>query len=241
MTPHLSPLVVDELAAGLPGERQAQEHLQACAECRQAVEAATQRARALLATPEAQRRLEVLLAGAPGQTRKTASRSRLRWLMAAAIPLAAALVLFVLPTSPPERVKGAATIELLDATGAAVSTVHAGQTVRLAAGHAGHPFGVVLAVEADGHVTQLWPTSGPDTAAVGGGARVVLLERVEVTPGSFTLHAFFTDAPAPVRTFADELRALVDAAKAARTSPLEVRPTAPGATARATQRIEVAP
>lgn len=247
---HLSELALDEAAAGDTLDAAAKDHLASCEPCRSAVEARRAASAALLATPEAQRRLAAVAGPASGAAPRgseaasaTPMEGALRWLLIASLPLAAVLTLFVLPHGggSATRVKGAATVELVDQHGEPTFTPKPGDVVSLTVGTGGHGYGTVMAVDENGAVTQIWPENKDSTAPIADGARVTLLRGVEITPGSFVLHAFFTDEPTPVRPFAEELLGLAQLSKQVREPVMEVRARAPGAQAQAVQRIEVAP
>lgn len=197
MSDHVSQLVLDEAAAGLPVDPEAQVHLDTCDTCHAALEAAKATRERITAMPGAQRTLNALLAKteAPAPAPKKPAP---RWLTIAAValPLAAGLALFVFaPVTPSTdtRLKGAPTVELLDAQGRAVTRAKVGDTLKLAVGGAGLGYAVVLAVDGQG-VTTLWPKDGGELGGVAPGARVTL-DAFTVTPGNVRLIALFSKEP----------------------------------------------
>ena len=156
-----------------------------------------------------------------------------------ALPLAAALaVLFLLPRTDEPRLKGVATVELLSATGRPLNKAAPGERVSLAVGGAGHTHAVVFSIDAAGELVQVWP-AGPQTSAIPPGARAKLEPPLEVTPGSVSLIAFFTDGALPVAPLSEALERQLASEVQAGHSPLDVAPP-PGLVA-ARVRLEVAP
>lgn len=230
MAEHLSALALDELAAG--GEPAgARAHLDGCGECRERLEALKAMNLRLLAKPEARRALDAV------RPREEAAPSRARRWALLALPLAAALAVFLLvPREAPEdRLKGAATVELLDEAGAVVHAARPGQRVTVAVGAAGRSHAAVFAVEAGGAVSVLWPR-GETFGPVARGARVRLEPPFEVTPGAVTLHAFFADSALPLEAAAGALR---EAVRAGGGAPLAVATPAGAWAATASARLEV--
>lgn len=239
MSEHLSPLALDELAVGDPNET-AKAHLDGCAACRlelDAVRAAALQVRAMPAFEQTFAALDTerpVVAPLPKKTRRL-------WpaLVAVAVPLAAALVFLVL--SPPDddtRLKGAPTVELL-LKDRPVTTAQPGDTVTLAVGGAGKTHALVLAIDASGAVSRLWPQE-PQSAPIAAGARVPLSPSFDVTPGSLMLVGFFTDASQPSAPVLAAVEAQVAIARAAGRTPFQLElPTTFGRTARVT--LEVAP
>lgn len=177
MSEHLSPLQLDELAAGLAP---APPHLAECPACTDRLAKLQAQNAAFLARPEAKAQLEGL---APAPPR----RSVVRWLALAA-PLAAGLALFLAwPEQPREdRLKGSPTVVLLDEQGVVVTRAKVGQKLTLAVGGAGFPRVLVYAVDAQGARTQLY------AGELAAGARVPLMQ-LEVTPGTVDVFAEFKD------------------------------------------------
>lgn len=228
MADHLSALVLDELAAG-GAAPEARAHLDACPECRRRLEALKALNLRLLARPEARRALDAVLPP------KSAAPRATRWWALIAVPLAAALaaVLLVPRQVPEERLKGVATVELLDQAGQVVPAASAGQRVTVAVGAAGHSHAAVLAVDAVGAVSVLWPR-GDAFGPVARGARVRLEPPFDVTPGAVTLHAFFADSALPLEAAAAALREAVKSGP-----PLAAKAPAGPWAATASARLEV--
>lgn len=198
MSDHVSPLVLDEAAAGLPLDPEAQVHLDTCDTCHAALEAATAARAKVAAMPGAQRTLDALLAKTEAPASAPPKKAAPRWLTIAAValPLAAGLALFVFsPVTPSSetRLKGAPTVELLDAQGRTVTRAKVGDTLTLAVGGAGLGYAVVLAVDGQG-VTTLWPKEGGELGGIAPGARVTL-DAFTVTPGNVRLIALFSKEP----------------------------------------------
>ena len=120
-----------------------------------------------------------------------------------------------------------------------MTTARPGDTVTLAVGGAGKSHVLVLAVDASGAVSRLWPQE-PQSAPIGAGARVSLSPSFDVTPGSLMLVGFFTDASQPAAPVLSAVEAQVAIARAAGRSPFQLElPTTFGRTAHVT--LEVAP
>ncbi len=173
---HLSALALDEAAAGLPLQPDDGAHLDSCAECRNERDARVSTNRALLASRPAALTLDAL----------TPKRSPWRIALAVAVPLAAALLLFLLPqpTSTGSRLKGGFALELLDRTGKPVHTAHPHDGLDLAVGGAGAPRVAVFAIDAQHAVTPLY---------VGDlhGKALEKVAHLDVTPGNVTVLAVF--------------------------------------------------
>lgn len=221
MSEHLSALSLDELASGVGAQPGAAEHVAACADCAAKLGALKASRDTLLASGDAARRLEAVLA----KTAAPAPRPRLKLVHVAAIalPLAAGLALLIaapVKTNDDARLKGAVTVELDDEAGRAVNVATPGQKLTLAVGAAGLPYGAVFAVDAQGAVTVLWPR-GETMGAVDKGARVALAT-LEVTPGDVAVVAVFSKTARPVRELERQLGALATELKASGKSPLDV-------------------
>ncbi|MGV3624441.1 MAG: hypothetical protein ACO1OB_26720, partial [Archangium sp.] len=176
MTEHLSSLQLDEIAAGLVAKP---EHLTSCAECSSKLATLEKQNAAFLAMPRAQ---------AQRADFAKPKRRAVLWL----VPLAAAIAIgvFVQRDDSSERLKGSASIVLLDARGEVVTDATVGQKLTLAVGGAGARSVKVVDAASGEEIF-----AGPITA----GARVPLTE-LEVTPGDVTLRADFDDgASAQVR------------------------------------------
>lgn len=185
MSTHLSSLELDEASAGLPLDAARSEHLSTCAECEQKLSSLRQANAALLASPRAQSTLRTLQP-------KPAPRRWVAMVVAGGLAAAAAAVFLVTPRTSIEdgRLKGAATVQLLDASGNPVSRAQPGDSVTLAVGGAGHTRVVVEAREAGQPWTPLWPSGGA-SGELQPGAQV-RLSTFTVTPGSMELRATFS-------------------------------------------------
>jgi hypothetical protein len=181
---HLSALALDEVAAGLALQDDDRLHLETCAECRAKRDALVSSNRALLSSRPAALTFEAL----------TPKRSPWRLALAVAVPLAAALALFLLPqpTSTDSRLKGGFTLELLDRTGKPVHTAHPGAGLDLAVGGAGAPRVAVFAIDAHRIVTPLF---------VGDlhGKALEKVAHLDVTPGDVTVLAVFSSPTASAK------------------------------------------
>jgi hypothetical protein len=203
MAQHLSALELDELAAGLAPPPP---HLEGCASCRARVEELRAGDRALLARPEAQRRLAALTAGVVGAEAPSPRRWRRLALLAAS--LAAGLALFLVWPGPPDdgvRLKGAPAVLLLDAADQSVTRASPGETLTLAVGTGGYTHGAVFALDADGRAERLWPREGDTYGPLPAGARVRLRE-LRVTPGDVTVRAVFANEARALLAAPDEVR-----------------------------------
>ncbi len=175
MSDHLSALALDELAAGLTPDEPA--HLATCAPCRDRLAALRAANATFLAQPKAKAQLDRL-----------APPRRLPWGRLVALPLAAALALFVLWPRPPtgDLIKGAPTVVLLDAAGNVVKEAKPGQRLDLAVGAPGFHRVTVYATGPDGKREQLY------SGAIGDAARTTVMQ-LEVTPGDVEVTAEFED------------------------------------------------
>jgi len=240
MVDHLSDLALDELAAGLREGASATAHVDTCVRCRDRL-AEFQRAHA-----DARRapRFETTFARIEATATK---RKRGRWSLFAALPVAAAamlaLVMFARPDAPTVRLKGAAELVVLRASGTErIESATPGEQVQLAVGAAGHPYAVVLAVEETGEVSVLWPQGADTSARVPPGAEVKLSPTFEVTEGSITLHALFSEEPLAISPEQQALRQAIAEAMASGRSPLEVTaPKRKGVEAVARRMLRVEP
>ncbi len=185
MTTHVSQLVLDELAADLPVPPEAKAHVESCSEC----------GARLAAIAAARADAEKSFGYSRVKARLTAERpSRWRELMPFIVPVVAGLLFFVIvtidwrPSPETERLKGAAFVELVQ-NGNVVTEVAPGSRLSLKVGTAGKRYALVLTVDPDRHIEELWSGELPP------GAIVTLPKEVEVTPGSVAVHAFLGDAP----------------------------------------------
>lgn len=174
MSEHLSSLQLDEVAAGLAP---APEHLTGCAECAAKLSALKTQNAAFLALPRAQAQLKSMAIEKP-------QRRAMLWL----VPLAAAIAIgvFVQRDDASERLKGRASIVLLDSKNEPVTEASVGQKLTLAVGGAGAKSVKVVEVETGETIFS---------GAIAQGARVPLMQ-LEVTPGDVTLRAEFDDGAA---------------------------------------------
>ncbi len=200
MPRHLSPLELDEIAAGLAPPPT---HLEACAACRARLDELTLASTELLGRPEAKRQL-ALLGAAPRSAPAKTSRRRLVLLAA---PLAAGVALFLAwPRDAGDaRLKGAPAVMLLDEADRSVTEARPGQRLTVAVGSGGYSHGAVLAIDDDGKVETLWPRDGRVYEALAPGARSRLIELV-VTPGDVTVKAVFANEARPVSEEGDQAR-----------------------------------
>lgn len=181
---HVSQLVLDELAAELATPPEAKAHVDGCAECT-----------ARLAALKAARTAAAQTFGySRTKARVTAERPpRWRELMPFIVPVAAAIVFFAVvaidwrPDPETERLKGAAFVEFVQG-GKAVTEVQPGSRLALKVGAAGKHYALVLAVDQERRIEELWSGKLP------AGAVVTLPKELEVTPGSVAVHAFLGDA-----------------------------------------------
>ncbi len=181
---HLSALVVDEAAAGLALPDEARAHLENCPPCRERVAAVAEANRAFLASGASHRHLEALLP------------KRSPWVVvtAIAVPLAAALALFLVPHPSDEtRLKGGRSLELLDRSGRVVHSAKPGEALDLAVGGGGASSVAVYAIDQAGTVSALY--SGPLH-----GKALEKVAHLTVTPGSVSVLAVFGDSPVDRQT-----------------------------------------
>jgi hypothetical protein len=227
MSAHVSQLVLDELASGLPAPGGSKEHVELCPEC-------SGRLQATLRTRDASKGS---FGWARTMARVTAERPpRWRELLPFIVPVLAAVLFFVVASldwrpKATERLKGGASVEFVNG-GKQVTQAKPGDRLSLEIGAAGHSYALVLAVDKDRHVEVLWEGKLPP------GAIVTLPAQVEVTPGPVTVHAFLSNAPL-------EARVVVPAMENAMTEyggwPLEAPPPRLPGTTSATQRLYVTP
>lgn len=241
MSEHLSALALDEAAAGEALAAEAKQHLEGCAACARKVQTRKEQGAALVASAEGRRRLEAVSAALEPKASSGPApvHPLVRLAFVASLPLAAALTLFLLSPRTVERLKGGASVELIDSTGKTVTRVVVGQRLELAAGPAGRSFAVVFTVGESGAVTQVWPDDRRQADPVPPGARAILIPSMEVTPGSFTVHACFADEPVSAEPVAQALREAAERATRAGRSPLDAVAT-PDDVVCAHQRVEVA-
>lgn len=187
MSAHVSALVLDELASELPVAAESKAHVEGCSQC----------GARLAAIKQARAESQKAFGYSRVKARVSAERPpRWRELMPFILPVAAALLFFLVVSidfgggkTDTERLKGGASIGLVEASGKKVTEVKPGARLRIEVGAAGNTHALVLAVDKDRNIEELF--SGPLPA----GAFVTLPKEVEVTPGSVTVHAFLSAAP----------------------------------------------
>ncbi len=195
MAEHLSALELDLVLTRGALDPARQAHLDACAACRERAGREQSAAEAARSLPGHDAVLARLTAKAePAGAKVLPWRKRAPVLFAAALAVAASIVFFLSPPKEEEsRLKGPVSIELIGAAGEPVTHAKVGDRVELAVGAAGKPWALVLAVDDRGNVEPLWPPGGGSGPAPKG-ARATLMS-LEVTAGSVTLVALFTDQP----------------------------------------------
>lgn len=245
MSEHLSPIELEEAAAGLP--MVAGVHLDGCAECKAKVAELVALSDGLRVQVQFKARLASVLQQAaekpiarmdPETGELTISKKNApadaaapsnvvplwKYLMPA-LALAASVLAFVFWPQPRAgddvRLKGAATLRVVGVDGREIEKARPGQTVELAVGAAGHPQGLVVAVDASGQIDVLWPRGATLSAKVPPGAGAHLEPAFEVTPGSMKLFAFFAAGPFDANLAQARVQAAVDKAKAEGKSPLQ--------------------
>lgn len=182
-TDHLSPLELDEQAAGAAPAA----HLSSCAACAEKVAARRRSAAEFLLRPESK-----AMAAAVVERHAAPETTRIPRVVLLFGPLAAALLIFFAwpkpATEPGDRIKGSAAVFLLNETGTPVTSARPGQEL-------------VLAVRVPGaanervkvQVTSVEPDGGRE-ALYGGTVQANERERLmklEVTPGDVRLEAEF--------------------------------------------------
>lgn len=264
MSEHLSPLELEEAAAGLPTVTQA--HLDGCAACKAKVQELQAASDGVRVSPQFKARLESVLQQAaekpiarvdpetgeltiskknpPNESAPARGLPTWQWLLPT-LALAASLIAFVYwpqPAAPTDelRLKGATMLRVTSVDGREIEKARAGELVELAVGAAGFSQGLVLAADASGTVEVLWPPNATLSGRVPAGAGAHLQPAFEVTPGSLKLFAFFADGPFDVAGAKARVDAAVQAARAAGKSPLqaEVPSTAQGSVATVLLQVE---
>lgn len=240
MAEHLSKLVLDEIAAGLSSDAAALAHSADCAECRERlkqhldartqVEGAAQFERVFaklkvhLNTPST---IEISVPAQPVLTKP--KRRRWGFVVAPAFAVAAALLVFLVSRPKDDanatRLKGGVSVRVLHAPdGAAMTSARPGEHVVLAVSKANQPFGLVMAVDASGDITQVWPSRAPVSAQLPAGPEARLTPGFEVTPGTVVLHAFLSQEPLKVETARALLEREVANARTSGKMPLDAEP-----------------
>ncbi len=194
MAEHLSSLELDIAVTGaLDGARRT--HLDGCADCRQRLERERTATEAVKALPGHDATLSRLAQKTQPQAKVLPFRGRAPLLVAAALAVAAAVVLLVAPPKDEEnRIKGAASVELIGAGDTPVTSAKVGDAVQLAVGAAGESYALVLSVDEHGTIEPLWPAGAAQSGPAPKGARAVL-QSMEVTAGNVTLVAVFSPQP----------------------------------------------
>jgi hypothetical protein len=241
---HLSPVELEEAAAGLPMVAGA--HLEGCAQCKARVDELVALSDGLRVQVQFKARLASVLQQAAekpiarmdpetGELTISQKKAQEEAGRSAAVPLwkylmpalaLAASVLAFIFWPPPQagddlRLKGAATLRVVGVDGRDIEKAKPGQTVELAVGAAGHPQGLVVAVDASGEIDVLWPRGATLSSKVPAGAGAHLEPAFEVTPGSMKLFAFFASGPFDANVAQARVQAAVDKAKAEGKSPLQ--------------------
>ncbi|MBS2031354.1 MAG: hypothetical protein JST54_25870 [Deltaproteobacteria bacterium] len=233
MEPHLSDLALDRLALG--GATTAGGHLATCDACRGRLESFMGARLQLLSQPRYLELRDALTKLPPPRPRWPA--------IAFGVALAASMLVAVWGVTrraDDTRLKGGLGLQIALDSGTQPSAFRAGETVALHLSAAGHAYALVMGVDGQGNVQQLWPpraaASGP--APHGDGAR--LDPSFRVTPGDMQLWSFFSDSPI---SSADAARAMVAAVDRTRTlgaSALDAIPEPiPGEAGRAQARLRV--
>ena len=191
MVDHLSPLVFDTVAAGLPYADTARVHLESCDTCRSRLGAVKiERASTMMSARFASGLQRV----APPPVRRMP-----RWTTpVVGLALAASLVAIVgyrfsTPASDGTLLKGAVSVELLKDGTTPVTQARVGDKLVLAVGGAGYSQVAVFAVSEKGEASVLF-----GWAPVAAGARVPVGKGFEVTPGSSAVFACFDNQPEAV-------------------------------------------
>ncbi len=225
MADHLSALVLDELASGLPASGEAKAHAQACPQCQLRLEGLRAARQAAKGAPQFER-VWAKVRHAPPEPERT---SRWGWMAAplGAMALAMLLVLVVPGGEPPNesRLKGTSSFRVLSAQGGQpISRANPGDRVVLAVGSAGHPYGLVLGVDESGAVSLVWPMGTFESGQVPSGPEARLDPPFEVTEGSLELFALFSDKPLELAVAQRAMEQAVEVAKREGKSPRQVTP-----------------
>jgi hypothetical protein len=233
MTNHVSDLVLDELAAGLPTDPASTEHARGCESCRSRLEALQSQRHLSRSAPAYHQVLRSLRPPQP------VVWWRRRWFLPlAGATAAAALVLVPLNyMERGDRIKGQTSLALLkEPSGEDVGgAVRPGERVSLTVGSAGARHVLVMAVGEDGIVSKLWPLDRDESGPAPKGAAAKLAPPFLVTPGSALLMAFFSEDRLSAKTVEDALQSAVAQARRSGQSPIHLSPDSlPGEEGRAT-------
>ncbi len=185
MDNHLSPLQLDELAAGLTSTPEATAHAQACPACTEQLAVRKRDREAFFAQPGVQSRKAVFLAA----TQEAPPARQFRWWLAL-VPAGAALaLLLVVPLRAPRSTEG----DVVSLKGSFSVThrgeVRVGSLVELVVSNPSPAFINVVVIGDRGARALLWPTQPEATGQVEAGAAVPLSPAFEVTPGDMWIVA----------------------------------------------------
>jgi hypothetical protein len=239
---HVSDLVLDEIAAGLGVAEESRTHVKECSECSARLKRIVEAHENAKGGADYQRVFQRLKVRSPTPRHALARFA----FLGAPLAVAAAVVILVINarTAPIDsRLKGASSLQVVRADdGALIATAHVGDRVALVAGPAGHAFGLFLGIDEQGAIEVLWPVKAEASGAVPAGAAKRLDPPFEVTPGSFAIHAFFSDQPISTAAATKALSAACDEARKAGRSPLTaVLPLLPTEAAHARAQLTVEP
>jgi hypothetical protein len=197
MADHLSALELDVMLTGGSLAPERASHASECADCKQRVDRERTAADAIRSRPEFGATLAKLTAEPQVGAKVFSLRRRAPVIFTLALAAAAAFVFLINPPKEDDtRIKGVASVELISDTNQVVHAAHVGDRLQLALGAAGRPFAMVFAVDDKGQIDALWP-AGQRSGPAPKGARTVVT-RLEVTEGSLTLVALYSDQPLDV-------------------------------------------
>lgn len=144
------------------------------------------------------------------------TRTRNRWklpLLSIALPafaLAAAIILWPRGAVEPMRTKGRVAIEVLSDGQPLKGAVAPGSEITLAVSAGGRSHVLVIGVDEAGRVETMWPPRAVESGPAPRGVRAQLPRKFLVTPGSFALHAYFSNVPLRADEVLNALRRAVD-------------------------------
>ena len=216
MVEHMSDFALDELILA-PDARHP--HLAGCGQCQRRLQDRIRDYDEVTARPEFRRTFHRVLS--------THERKRSWWphVVGGLVTAGAALLLatLVLPGSPVEsgRIKGSSRVTVMRGHHPA-SIVAQGDRIALVVSPAGRRHAVLVAVDEDGEVSPLWPVSAAFSGRLSGAASERLEPDFRITPGSFTVHAIYTEAPVAVEVAAEHVRKAIMDARSRGQSPLDV-------------------